>query len=338
MREARLRPRRLARRRSSLAFAAVYVLWGSTYLAIRIGVETIPPFLMAGVRHPIAGVLLLRLAAPLAARPRRPRPDTGVRPRSIGGLMLLGGNGLVTWAEQRVPSGLAALIVASVPIWMTLLHGAPDPARGRTASCSWGSRSASAGLAFLVAPGRFAGAGHVDPLGAAALLTAALIWAIGSLYSRRAALPSSTLLATAMEMMAGGAILLTVSAALAGVGRASRSRRSRRGRPGARLPDRGRLAAGLLARTSSCSARRRPRACRPTPTSIRSSPCSSAGRSGEAVTLRTALRRCSSRRRRHHRSHGGWRVRSFARRAPARSRAGSRRTLAPLSRREGGRR
>jgi drug/metabolite transporter (DMT)-like permease len=194
-----------------LAFAAVYVLWGSTYLAIRFGVETIPPFLLAGVRHLTAGVLLygwLRFSG-VAAPSRRHWRSAAI----IGGLLLLGGNGLVTWAEQRVPSGLAALIVSSVPIWMTLLHGLQNRERPHRVVIL-GLALGLGGLAFLVAPGRIAGvASHVDLLGAAALLTAALLWAIGSLYSRKAVLPSSTLLATAMEMIAGGLILLTVAAA-----------------------------------------------------------------------------------------------------------------------------
>jgi drug/metabolite transporter (DMT)-like permease len=103
------------------AFAVVYVVWGSTYLAIRFGVETIPPFLMAGTRHLTAGLLLygwLRMRG--GAKPEwRHWKSAAV----IGGLLLLGGNGLVTWAEQRVPSGLAALIVSSVPIWMAVFEG-----------------------------------------------------------------------------------------------------------------------------------------------------------------------------------------------------------------------
>jgi drug/metabolite transporter (DMT)-like permease len=194
-----------------LAFAAVYVLWGSTYLAIRIGDETIPPFLLAGLRHTTAGLLLLgwlrlRSRGPLAIRPVYWRSAA-----IVGGLMLLGGNGLVTWAEQRVPSGLAALIVASVPIWMTLLHGLQTRRRPH-GIVLLGLALCVAGLAFLVLPsGGVVASNHVDPLGAAALLAAALFWAIGSLYSRTAVLPSSTLLATAMEMVAGGAILLATS-------------------------------------------------------------------------------------------------------------------------------
>ena len=189
------------RGRVALAFAAVYVLWGSTYLAIRFGIETIPPFLMAGTRHLIAGLLLY-----VWMRARgTPRPSaTHWRSAAIiGGLMLLGGNGLVTWAEQRVPSGLAALIVASVPIWMALLEGLEKRARPGAAVIA-GLLLGLAGIALLVAPGRFAGNGHVDPLGALALLTAALCWSFGSLYSRRVPLPASTFTATAMEMIAGG--------------------------------------------------------------------------------------------------------------------------------------
>lgn len=192
------------------AFAAVYFVWGSTYLAIRFGVETIPPFLMAGTRHLTAGLLLF-----LWTRIRRePRPDGRhwVTAAFIGGLMLLGGNGLVTWAERRVPSGLAALIVASVPLWMALLDGMhkrvrpPLPVAG-------GLLAGLAGLVVLVSPGHFAGNGRVDLMGAAALLLAALCWTSGSLYSRHARLPGSVLTATATQMIGGGALLWLVGLA-----------------------------------------------------------------------------------------------------------------------------
>jgi drug/metabolite transporter (DMT)-like permease len=193
------------------AFAAVYVLWGSTYLAIRFGVETIPPFLLAGVRHLTAGLVLfawLRLRGTPKPEARHWRAAA-----VIGAFLLLGGNGLVTWAEQRVPSGLAALIVASVPIWMTLFDGIERRERPHGVVIL-GLAMGLAGLVFLVAPGNFAGGSQVEPLGAAALLAASLFWSIGSLRSRKATLPSSTLLATAMEMIAGGAILLVVSGLL----------------------------------------------------------------------------------------------------------------------------
>jgi drug/metabolite transporter (DMT)-like permease len=186
------------------AFGAVYVLWGSTYLAIRFGVETIPPFVMAGTRHLTAGLLLYAwIRAKGTPRPERRHWGSAA---VIGGLMLLGGNGLVTWAEQRVPSGLAALIVASVPIWMAVLAGIEKrrrPAGFMIAGLALGF----AGIALLVVPGRFGGGEHVDPLGAAALLAAALSWSIGSLSSRHVSLPASTLMAVAMEMIAGGGLL-----------------------------------------------------------------------------------------------------------------------------------
>ncbi len=201
--------RTASRTRVVLAFAAVYLLWGSTYLAIRFGVETIPPFLMAGLRHLTAGLLLFAWLR-LRGTPR-PQARHWRSAAIIGGMLLLGGNGLVTWAEQRVPSGLAALIVASVPIWMTVLDGLQRRERPHGVVVA-GLAMGLGGIVLLVAPGRFAGGSRVDPLGAAALLTAALLWAVGSLHSRRVPLPSSTLLATAMEMIAGGAILLVVSA------------------------------------------------------------------------------------------------------------------------------
>jgi drug/metabolite transporter (DMT)-like permease len=186
-----------------LAFAAVYLLWGSTYLAIRFGVETIPPFVMAGTRHLVAGLLLYGwLRARGAARPE---PRHWASAFLIGGLMLLGGNGLVTWAEQRVPSGLAALIVASVPIWMAVLAGV-EKRRAPSGFVVAGLALGLAGIALLISPGSLGGE-RVEPLGAAALLLAALSWSVGSLASRRVPLPSSTLKAVAMEMIGGGILL-----------------------------------------------------------------------------------------------------------------------------------
>ena len=186
------------------AFAAVYLLWGSTYLAIRFGVETIPPFLMAGTRHLTAGLLLYAwMRASGAPRPSGRHWASAV---SIGGLMLLGGNGLVTWAEQRVPSGLAALIVATVPIWMAVLAAA-EKKRRPSAFVIAGLAIGLGGIGLLVAPSRLGGGERVDPLGAVALLAAALSWSIGSLYSRRAPLPASILTAVSMEMIGGGCLL-----------------------------------------------------------------------------------------------------------------------------------
>ena len=195
------------------AFAAVYVIWGSTYLAIRFAIETLPPFMMAGARFLCAGGLLYAYARLHGA----PRP-AGRHWRTaliVGGLLLLAGNGGVVWAEQRVPSGLAALLVAVVPAWMVLLDWArPGGVRpGRRVAL--GVALGLAGLVLLVGPGQIAGSGRVDLLGAGVLMLGSLCWAIGSVYSRHAPVPDSPLLFTGMEMLAGG-VLLTLAGGAVG--------------------------------------------------------------------------------------------------------------------------
>jgi drug/metabolite transporter (DMT)-like permease len=199
------------------AFAAVYVVWGSTYLAILFAIETIPPFLMAGARFLVSGAALYAWTHSRGA----PRP-TRANWRAaavVGAFLLVGGNGGVAWAEQRVPSGLAALLVATVPLWMVLLDwwrgGGARPA-GRT----WaGIAVGFVGLGILVGPAELLGGGAADPLGAGALVIASTLWAVGSVYSRRAALPESPFQATAMEMLAGGALLVLVGSATGEWGR-----------------------------------------------------------------------------------------------------------------------
>jgi drug/metabolite transporter (DMT)-like permease/heme-degrading monooxygenase HmoA len=197
----------------------VYVIWGSTYLAIRYGVETLPPFGMAAVRFLVAGALLYGWAR-LRGAPRPTRRGWGAA-AVVGAALLLVGNGAVTWAEQRVPSGLAALLIASEPLWIVLLgwwrpgaaERGPRP-NGRTAV---GLALGLAGVAALVVPDalRGGGTGGVDPVGAAAVLAGAFAWAAGSLWAvgdaGRARLPTSGPLATGMQMLAGGAFLLVAS-------------------------------------------------------------------------------------------------------------------------------
>ncbi|MBZ0283359.1 MAG: drug/metabolite exporter YedA [Anaerolineae bacterium] len=194
------------------AFAAVYIIWGSTYLAISYAIETLPPFLMAGGRFLFAGLLLFIWSrARGAAAPRR------IHWRStliIGSLLLMGGNGGVTWAEQRVPSGLAALMVAIVPLWVVLLDWLRPGGTRPGLPVFAGLLVGLAGIALLVAaPGASdvpAGetGGALDLLGLGALLLATFCWANGSLYSRSAPLPNSPLLTTGMEMIGGGAVLI----------------------------------------------------------------------------------------------------------------------------------
>jgi drug/metabolite transporter (DMT)-like permease len=192
------------------ALAIVYVVWGSTYLAIRIGVETIPPFLMSGMRQATAGLLLyawLRWRG--VPRPERAHWRSAT---IIGALMLLIGNGGVAWAERVVPSGLTALLIATMPMWMVLLDWLWHDAARPTARVVVGLAFGFAGAGLLVAPGQFAGGAHVDRLGAVVLFVATVGWAIGSLYSRRAKLPASALFGAAMEMVTGGVLLLVASA------------------------------------------------------------------------------------------------------------------------------
>jgi drug/metabolite transporter (DMT)-like permease len=185
-----------------LALAAVYVVWGSTYLAIRYAVETLPPFSMAGVRFLVAGGLLYGWAR-FRGTPR-PAPVHWRSAAVVGGLLLLGGNGIVVWAEQFVDSGLTALLVSTTPFWMVLLHwlfqGGVRPGPRLIAGLVLGL----VGVAMLARPG----SGQVAPFAAVLLVLASLSWASGSLYSRRAPLPSSPLLGTGMEMISGGALLL----------------------------------------------------------------------------------------------------------------------------------
>jgi drug/metabolite transporter (DMT)-like permease/heme-degrading monooxygenase HmoA len=204
------------------AYAAVYLVWGSTYLAIRYGVATLPPFGMAAVRFLLAGALLYGWARLRGA----PRPSARAWGAAAvaGALLLLVGNGGVTWAEQRVPSGLAALLVATEPLWIVLLawwrpgaaRRGPRPGRWTAAGLLLGLL----GVGVLVAPGAARGggaAGGVDALAALVVLLAALAWAAGSLWSAsgpgRARLPASAPLATGMQMLAGGALLALASAA-----------------------------------------------------------------------------------------------------------------------------
>jgi len=189
------------------AFASVYLLWGSTYLAIRFAIETIPPFLMAGVRFLVAGGILYIWARSRGA----PRPERAHWRSAfiIGGLLLVLSNGAVTWAEQTVPSGITSLIVCTVPLWMVMLDwlffGGGRPTPGVMAGVVLGLF----GVLWLIGPSELNGGG-VDPAGAAALLAAPVAWGFGSLWSRQAKLPKEPLLAIGMEMVAGGALLLAL--------------------------------------------------------------------------------------------------------------------------------
>jgi drug/metabolite transporter (DMT)-like permease len=192
----------------AIAFALVYVIWGSTYLAILFAVETLPPFLMAGVRFLVAGGLMygwMRLGNRSAAPTRAEWKGAAI----VGAFLLLGGNGGVVWAEQRVPSGLAALLVATVPLWMVLLEwgGGGKRPTGRVMA---GIAIGFVGLGILVGPAEILGGHAADRVGGLVLVLAAFSWAVGSVAARRVRLPASPLLGTGMEMLAGGTLLVVL--------------------------------------------------------------------------------------------------------------------------------
>ena len=194
-----------------LAMLSIYVVWGSTYLAIHFAVQSIPPFLMAAARFLVAGIILY-LARRLSGDPA-PSRSQWRSAAIIGVLLLLGGNGGVSWAEQRVPSGIAALMVGTTPLWMVLIDAFRPHARAVHSPLRWttvlGVTVGFAGILLLVSPSELTGlGGDIDLAGAGVLIFGTILWSFGSLYSRSADLPDSPLLGTGMEMLCGGAALM----------------------------------------------------------------------------------------------------------------------------------
>lgn len=193
------------------AFAAVYVIWGSTYLGIRFAIETIPPFSMAGLRFFSAGVILFAWTTLRGAG-----WPQWVQWRSaliVGVLLLVTGNGLLTWAEKVVPSGVAALIVATVPLWMVLLDALRKGGERLRMKVAFGLALGLAGIAILIGPSQLGGA-RVDLVGAGAICVAAFSWAVGSIYSKTAPQAPQTLQNVGMQMLLGSAALLVGGFAL----------------------------------------------------------------------------------------------------------------------------
>jgi drug/metabolite transporter (DMT)-like permease len=202
-----------------LAFAAVYIIWGSTYLGIRYAIETLPPFLMAGVRFSLAGAIMFAWA--------KFNGDAGGwswaqwrRAFLIGALLLLGGNGGVTWSEKYIASGLVALLVATEPLFVVVLNWAITRKRPN-AKVLLGVLIGLAGVALLVSGGLNNGR-HVSGMTLVAVgvvLLAALAWAGGSVYSNRRPIKATTSLASGMQMMAGGSLLLLLGLFVGDFGR-----------------------------------------------------------------------------------------------------------------------
>lgn len=195
------------------AFAAVYLVWGSTYLAIRYAVETLPPFLMGGARFLAAGLILFGI---LRARGVPVPGWTHWRNATLVGAVLLGlGNGAVNWAERGVPSGVTALLIAVTPLWFALIDwlrpGGTRPSR----RVILGIMVGFAGVVTLIQGGKAGYPNSQDPWGAAAVLFAGLAWASGSLYARHTPKPASPLMGVALQMIMGG-LVLTLGGTLLG--------------------------------------------------------------------------------------------------------------------------
>ena len=206
----------------AVALLIVYVVWGSTYLGIAIMIETLPPLLAAGARYTTAGLLMLGGLVAYARLRRSAQPierPTRAHWRSafiVGTLLLLGGNGGVVLAELFIPSGIAAVLIAAMPIWLALFDS--------VLSRRWPSRLVIGGLvagivgvAILLAP--LDELGGINPIGVGLVLLAEISWAAGSVYAKRAPLPRSALLGTGLEMLAGGLVMVLAGGLLGEIGR-----------------------------------------------------------------------------------------------------------------------
>jgi drug/metabolite transporter (DMT)-like permease len=189
-----------------LAFGAIYFIWGSTYLAIRIGLESFPPLLLGATRHLLFGsILYIILRWKTDVRPSAAHWRTAI---ITGFLLLFIGNGGVCVAEGTVPSGVAALLVATISLWIVLIDwlrpGGARPLPRVVAGIVLGFT----GMGLLIGPAHFGDSGRIDPKGSAILVVASLAWAFGSLYAKHGQLPTSPLLGVAMQSLAGGVALL----------------------------------------------------------------------------------------------------------------------------------
>jgi len=190
----------------ALGFAAIYLIWGSTYLGIRYAVETIPPLLMMGLRHTTAGILVYGWARSRGAA--APQFRQWGYAAIAGSFLFLAGHGVLAWAEQKIPSGLAALLCATLPLWTVLVARLKGAEQKLSARAWFGLVLGFAGVAVLIGPGALRGNGGLNILGIAAAIASSLAWAVGTIYSKNVQTSSSSILTAAMQMIAGGGLLL----------------------------------------------------------------------------------------------------------------------------------
>jgi drug/metabolite transporter (DMT)-like permease len=196
-----------------LAFAIIYFVWGSTFLAIRVGVREVPPFLLAAMRFFIAGVVLYGWM--IARGERSPSVRQWMSVSLLAVLIFVFDYGLLFWAEQRVPSGIAAVMLATIPAFMALSEIIFLRARRLTVRMGMALLIGIAGVAVLVSPWSSLSGTAVDPIGAVALIVASINWSVASALTRKLSLPSSKVMSSGAQMLAGG-VFLTIAAALLG--------------------------------------------------------------------------------------------------------------------------
>jgi len=199
--------------KSLLAFAIIYFVWGSTFLAIRVGVQEVPPFLFAAMRFLAAGLALYFWT--LLRGERSPKPREWASAFLMATLIFVFDYGLLFWAEQRVPSGIAAVMLAMIPVFMALFEIIFLRTQTLTIRLGVALLIGIAGVAVLVGRSVNLGGAPIDSLGAAALLFASLSWSVASVLSRKLPLPESKMVSSASQMLAGG-ILLTIAAGALG--------------------------------------------------------------------------------------------------------------------------
>jgi len=190
-----------------LAFAAIYLIWGSTYLGIRVAVETIPPFLMAGFRFLVSGVILfsfLQLRGATWPTPTQWRDNT-----IIGACLLLGGNGVVSWAEQKVPSGLTTLILGASPISMALLDWIRPGGKRPTLGIWLGIALGLTGLVVLLGPGAIPTGARPPATRVIALILSSTLWWVGSFYAKHVKNAAEPIHGASIQMLAGSVLMLT---------------------------------------------------------------------------------------------------------------------------------
>ncbi len=191
-----------------ISFFCVYLFWGGTYLGMKFALVSFPPFIMAGIRHTTAGIILSVIA--LIKKETFPTKKEILNAGLVGALLLLGGNGLVAYAEMRVPSSIASLIIASVPLWISGLNWISGDKKNPSLLEFVGLFLGFAGIIVLAFQGSNSST-NIDEIGIALLLIASLSWSIGSLYSKRANMPKSSFYNISFQMLVGGFLLLIFS-------------------------------------------------------------------------------------------------------------------------------